>query len=56
MPANTGTAGAIHRVAELNSRCMALDVSQLPSFSTDAHGQAKGYSELEYAPWKVGRL
>ncbi|WP_110741549.1 MULTISPECIES: hypothetical protein [unclassified Pseudomonas] len=42
--------------AELNSRCMALDVSQLPGFSTDAHGLAKGYSELEYAPWKVGRL
>ncbi|CAI3799801.1 hypothetical protein GLGCALEP_02449 [Pseudomonas sp. MM221] len=42
--------------AELNSRCMALDLSKLPGFSADEHGQAKGYSELEYAPWKVGRL
>ncbi|MFV3288960.1 hypothetical protein ACNFBR_09495 [Pseudomonas sp. NY11955] len=42
--------------AELNSRCMALDLSQLPGFTADEHGQAKGYSELEYAPWKVGRL
>ncbi len=41
--------------AELNSRCMALNLSQLPGFSTDEHGQAKGYSEMEYAPWKVGR-
>lgn len=42
--------------AEVNSRCMALDLSTLPGFSADEHGQAKGYSELEYAPWKVGRL
>ena len=42
--------------AEVNSRCMALDLSKLPGFSADEHGRAKGYSEMEYAPWKVGRL
>ncbi|WP_338746835.1 hypothetical protein V3D52_09745 [Pseudomonas putida] len=42
--------------AELNSRCMVLDLSSLPGFKADMHGKAKGYSELEYAPWKVGRL
>lgn len=41
--------------AQLNSRCQALDLSQLPGFSADMHGVAKGYSELEYAPWRVGR-
>jgi hypothetical protein len=41
--------------AELNSRCLAMDLSRLPGFSADMHGVAKGYSELEYAPWRVGR-
>ncbi|MFJ4345659.1 hypothetical protein [Pseudomonas sp. NPDC089401] len=41
--------------ARLNSRCMGLNLSQLPGFATDAQGVAKGYSELEYAPWRVGR-
>ncbi|MFJ4456287.1 hypothetical protein ACIP1G_20690 [Pseudomonas sp. NPDC089392] len=42
--------------AELNRRCMALDLFSLPGFKADTDGVAKGYSELEYAPWKVGRL
>lgn len=41
--------------AELNSRCMALDLFSLPGFKADDAGLAKGYSELEYAPWKVAR-
>jgi hypothetical protein len=41
--------------AQLNSRCMALDLSSLPGFKADMHGVAKGYSELEYAPWRVNR-
>ncbi|MGJ7547527.1 hypothetical protein [Pseudomonas alloputida] len=41
--------------AQLNSRCLAMDLSRLPGFSPDMHGVAKGYSELEYAPWRVGR-
>ncbi|QHG64442.1 hypothetical protein C2H86_08480 [Pseudomonas putida] len=41
--------------AQLNSRCLAMDLSRLPGFSADMHGVAKGYSELEYAPWRVGR-
>ncbi|KIY41089.1 hypothetical protein TZ03_09340 [Pseudomonas sp. 10-1B] len=41
--------------AELNRRCMALDLHSLPGFKVDTDGVAKGYSELEYAPWKVGR-
>lgn len=27
--------------AEVNSRCMALDLSKLPGFSADEHGRAK---------------
>lgn len=42
--------------AQLNSRCLTLDLSRLPGFSTDEQGKVQGYSELEYAPWKVGRL
>lgn len=41
--------------AQLNSRCQTMDLSRLPGFSPDMHGVAKGYSELEYAPWRVGR-
>jgi len=41
--------------AQLNNRCMALDLSSLPGLQADVQGMAKGYSELEYAPWKVGR-
>nr|WP_225777247.1 hypothetical protein [Pseudomonas sp. Marseille-Q3773] len=40
--------------ARLNSRCMALDLTNLPGFKTETDGLAKGYSEMEYAPWKVG--
>lgn len=42
--------------AELNRHCMALDLANLPGFKAGSEGVAKGYSELEYAPWKVGRL
>ncbi|GHS80196.1 hypothetical protein PAGU2196_10300 [Pseudomonas sp. PAGU 2196] len=41
--------------AQLNSRCMKLDLSTMPGFSTNEQGTAEGYSELDYAPWKVGR-
>ncbi|MNM82737.1 hypothetical protein D3C81_947760 [compost metagenome] len=41
--------------AQLNSRCMKLDLSQMPGFSPNEQGKAEGYSELDYAPWKVGR-
>lgn len=41
--------------AQLNNHCLAMDLSRLPGFSPDMHGVAKGYSELEYAPWRVGR-
>lgn len=40
--------------AQLNNRCMTLDLISLPGFKPDIDGLAKGYSELEYAPWKVG--
>jgi len=39
----------------LNSRCMALDLSKMPRFATDEQGVASGYSEVDYAPWRVGR-
>ncbi|MDM3886441.1 hypothetical protein QSV36_12685 [Pseudomonas sp. BCRC 81390] len=39
--------------ARLNSRCMALDLATLPGFKAESDGLAKGYSEMEYAPWKV---
>lgn len=41
--------------AQLNSRCMALDLSTMPTFEVDAQGLAKGYSEMDYAPWLVNR-
>lgn len=41
--------------AQLNSRCMQLNLSQMPGFSTNEQGKAEGYSEMDYAPWKVGR-
>jgi len=41
--------------ALLNSRCMALDLSKLPGFAVDAQGQATGYTEMDYAPWRFNR-
>lgn len=41
--------------AQLNSRCMALDMRKMPGFATDERGLARGYSEVDYAPWRVGR-
>ncbi|NIF28471.1 hypothetical protein F3J44_19065 [Pantoea sp. Tr-811] len=41
--------------SRLNSRCLALDLSRMPGFAPDMHGVAKGSSELDYAPWRVGR-
>ncbi|MFJ4156936.1 hypothetical protein ACIPZF_19335 [Pseudomonas sp. NPDC089752] len=41
--------------AQLNSRCMALDLSKLPGFEVDEQGLATGYSEMNYAPWRVNR-
>lgn len=41
--------------AQLNSRCMALDLSKLPGFEVDAQGLATGYTEMDYAPWRVNR-
>ncbi|CAM3130629.1 hypothetical protein ACU5P1_14340 [Pseudomonas plecoglossicida] len=41
--------------AQLNSRCMALDLSKMPGFAYDEQGVASGYSEVDYAPWRVGR-
>ncbi|MFJ2983528.1 MULTISPECIES: hypothetical protein [unclassified Pseudomonas] len=41
--------------AQLNSRCMALDLSKLPGFEADAQGLATGYTEMDYAPWRVNR-
>lgn len=41
--------------ARLNGRCMALDLSDLPYFSVEHQGFAEGYSELDYAPWRVGQ-
>ncbi len=40
--------------ARLNNRCMTLDLANLPGFKAEDDGLAKGYSEMEYAPWKVG--
>ncbi|MNO75807.1 hypothetical protein D3C76_668690 [compost metagenome] len=44
-----------HLQAELNNRCMQLDLSRMPGFVADEHGRAKGSSVVDYAPWKVGR-
>lgn len=41
--------------ARLSNRCMALNLSDLPYFSVDQQGFAEGYSELDYAPWRVGQ-
>ena len=41
--------------AQLNSRCMALDLRKMPGYVTDERGLASGYSEVDYAPWRVGR-
>lgn len=41
--------------ARLNARCLATNLSLLPGYSANANGVAEGYSELEYAPWRVGR-
>ncbi|MNE62210.1 hypothetical protein D3C80_1574790 [compost metagenome] len=40
--------------AQLNSRCMKLDLSKMPGFSSNEQGKAEGYSEVDYAPWMVG--
>ncbi|MGN8247565.1 hypothetical protein [Pseudomonas sp. SMV7] len=32
----------------------ALDLPNLPGFQAETDGLAKGYSEVEYARWKVG--
>jgi len=34
---------------------MALDLRKMPGFVTDERGLASGYSEVDYAPWRVGR-
>ncbi len=33
---------------------MTLELANLPGFKAEDGGLAKGYSEMEYAPWKVG--
>jgi hypothetical protein len=41
--------------AQLNSRCMALDLSKMPGFASNEPGPVNGYSVVDYAPWRVGR-
>ncbi|WP_449432216.1 hypothetical protein [Pseudomonas putida] len=41
--------------ARLTSRCLQLDLQQIPAFSSNQGVPAEGYSVIDYAPWKVGR-
>jgi hypothetical protein len=40
---------------QLTAQCKTLDLRHMPGFLPDEKGRVRGYVEVTYAPWKVGR-